>query len=156
MPQEGAWIGQGHIVSHLFVQNHVGTEIGPKLSLYLLILPTDFLKENDSALQPCVCDSDCQLVSVQGEVWTGVGKRLSSVWYFTFPSVGWCCPCSLGQSQGSWQQRGTNLPASLPQNQKAGPHAHNEYSMNARFQCARQYPLSFILQVLYELGVIFL
>lgn len=36
MPREDTWAGQGHVVSHLFAQNHVGTEISPKLSLYLL------------------------------------------------------------------------------------------------------------------------
>ena len=42
MSQEDTGAGQGHTMTHLFAQNHVGTEISPKLSLCLLIFPINF------------------------------------------------------------------------------------------------------------------
>lgn len=103
----GSWIGQVHIVNHLFAQNHGGAEISPKWSLHLLVLSTDFCQDNGSVSQPCVCDSDHQVVSVQGGVRTG-GERFTSVGYFTSPSRGCCRPHSYGQIQGSRQQREGN------------------------------------------------
>ena len=47
-------------------------------------------------------------------------KSLARVWHFTFPSVGCCCSCCYGQTQGSWWQKGGNLLPSLHQNQAQG------------------------------------
>lgn len=72
-------------MTHLFAQNHVGTEISPILSLCLLIFPINFWRGNDSVSQPHVCDSDHQM---DGGGWSGEGKRLISLWHFSFPFSG--------------------------------------------------------------------
>lgn len=114
------------------------TEISPTLSLYLLVFTYRFLKRKWFRFAAL-----CLWFRPDGQC---PGRDMN--W--------WCCPRSHVQTRGSWQLKGENLPAIGTRTKRQAPasnwHLMTDY--NAHFQCALQYPLSLILQLLHELGII--